>query len=82
VPGFLKLVAIGTVADVAKLIGENRTIVALGPKDLASARNPGRALMEIAGCHDGTGMRAMTGLDRPRSTPRKDGRRKSSRGTV
>jgi single-stranded-DNA-specific exonuclease len=47
------------VADVAKLIGENRTIVALGLKDLASARNPGlRALMEIAGCHDGTGLSA------------------------
>jgi single-stranded-DNA-specific exonuclease len=59
VPGFLKLVAIGTVADVAKLVGENRTIVALGLKDLVNARNPGlRALMEIAGCRDGTGMRA------------------------
>ena len=30
VPGFLKMVAIGTVADVAKLVGENRAIVALG----------------------------------------------------
>ena len=59
VPGFLKLVAIGTVADVAKLVGENRCIVALGLKDLAKARNPGlRALMEIAGCRDGTGMSA------------------------
>src|SRR6266853_3059976 len=59
VPGFLKMVAIGTVADVAKLVGENRTIVALGLKDLASARNPGLlALMEIAGCRDGIGMRA------------------------
>src|SRR5438105_4111153 len=34
VPGFLKMVAIGTVADVAKLIGENRAIVALGLSDL------------------------------------------------
>lgn len=59
VPAFLKIVAIGTVADVAKLIGENRTIVALGLKDLANARNPGlRALMEISGCGDGSGMRA------------------------
>jgi len=33
VPAFLKMVAIGTVADVAKLTGENRTIVALGLKD-------------------------------------------------
>lgn len=59
VPGFLKLVAIGTVADVAKLSGENRTIVALGLKDLASARNLGlRALMEVSGCRDGKGMSA------------------------
>src|SRR6266487_4441093 len=55
VGAFLKVVAIGTVADVAKLTGENRTIVALGLKDLATARNPGlRALMEIAGCGDGS----------------------------
>ena len=51
VPAFLKIVAIGTVADVAKLTGENRTIVALGLKDLAAATNPGlRALLEVAGC--------------------------------
>ena len=51
VPGFLKMVAIGTVADVAKLTGENRTIVALGLKDLPTATNPGlRALIEVAGC--------------------------------
>lgn len=57
VSSFLKVVAIGTVADVAKLVGENRTIVALGLKDLCNSRNPGlRALMEIAGCGDGTGM--------------------------
>jgi single-stranded-DNA-specific exonuclease len=59
VESFLKIVAIGTVADVAKLVGENRTIVALGLKDLAQAKNPGlRALMEVAGCGDGSGMRA------------------------
>ena len=51
VPGFLKMVAIGTVADVAKLVGENRTIVALGLSDLPRAVNYGlRALIEIAGC--------------------------------
>jgi single-stranded-DNA-specific exonuclease len=56
---FLKIVAIGTVADVAKLTGENRTIVALGLEDLAKATNPGlRALMEVAGCGDGAGMTA------------------------
>src|SRR5204863_9683793 len=59
VPAFLKVVAIGTVADVAKLTGENRTIVALGLKDLAKATNPGlKALIEVAGCGDGGGMTA------------------------
>jgi single-stranded-DNA-specific exonuclease len=59
VPGFLKVVAIGTVADVAQLTGENRAIVALGLADLHRAKNPGlRALMEVAGCGDGSGMRA------------------------
>lgn len=59
VPAFLKVVAIGTVADVAKLVGENRTIVALGLKDLANTRNPGLlALMEVAGCGDGSDMRS------------------------
>jgi single-stranded-DNA-specific exonuclease len=59
VPAFMKVVAIGTVADVAKLTGENRTIVALGLKDLAKAANPGlRALIDVAGCGDGTGMTA------------------------
>ncbi len=59
VPAFLKVVAIGTVADVAKLTGENRTIVALGLKDLAKAANPGlRALIDVAGCGDGKGMTA------------------------
>jgi single-stranded DNA-specific DHH superfamily exonuclease len=36
----MKVVAIGTVADVAKLVGENRTIVTLGLKDLAKASIP------------------------------------------
>ena len=59
VPGFLKMVAIGTVADVAKLVGENRAIVALGLSDLPRARNPGlRALIEIAGCGDDSEMTA------------------------
>src|SRR6266850_293094 len=59
VNAFLKIVAIGTVADVAKLVGENRTIVALGLKDLAKASNPGlRALIQVAGCGDGKGMTA------------------------
>src|SRR6476469_8328266 len=59
VPGFLKMVAIGTVADVAKLTGENRAIVALGLADLPRAVNPGlRALIEIAGCGDDAEMTA------------------------
>ena len=59
VPGFLKMVAIGTVADVAKLVGENRAIVALGLADLPRAVNPGlRALMEIAGCNEDSEMTA------------------------
>src|SRR5438445_3366614 len=59
VPGFLKMVAIGTVADVAKLVGENRAIVTLGLSDLPRAVNPGlRALIDIAGCGDGAEMNA------------------------
>ncbi|HKO96372.1 MAG TPA: single-stranded-DNA-specific exonuclease RecJ [Pyrinomonadaceae bacterium] len=59
IAAFLKVVAIGTVADVAKLTGENRAIVALGLRDLPKATNPGlRALMEVAGCGDGTTMTA------------------------
>jgi single-stranded-DNA-specific exonuclease len=57
VKGFLKMVAIGTVADVAQLTGENRVIVSMGLADLARATNPGlRALMQVAGCGDGRGM--------------------------
>jgi single-stranded-DNA-specific exonuclease len=59
VSAFLKLVAIGTVADVAKLTGENRAIVALGLQDLPKATNPGlRALMDVAGCGEGVGLTA------------------------
>jgi len=51
VKGFLKVVAIGTIADVMKLTGENRAIVALGLKDLPKAHNYGlKALMEVADC--------------------------------
>jgi single-stranded-DNA-specific exonuclease len=59
VAAFMKVVAIGTVADVAKLVGENRTIVAIGLKDLARAANPGlKALIDVAGCGDSKGMTA------------------------
>lgn len=51
VHGFLKVVAIGTIADVMKLTGENRAIVSIGLKDLPKAHNYGlRALMEVADC--------------------------------
>ena len=48
---FLEIAAIGTVADVMKLTGENRSIVTLGLKQLTRTRNHGlRALMEISDC--------------------------------
>ncbi len=51
---FLKLVAIGTVADVVPLTGENRVIVAHGLAGFRSVRNPGlRALLKVAGFEDG-----------------------------
>lgn len=51
VPGFLKIAAIGTVADVMDLTGENRAIVALGLLDLPKTDNWGlKALMEVADC--------------------------------
>ena len=59
VRGFLKVVAIGTIADVMSLTGENRAIVSLGLQDLPRAHNYGlKALMEVADC---TG--AMTSYD-------------------
>ncbi len=49
--GFLKVVAIGTVADIMNLSGENRAIVKLGLLDLPKAKNFGlKALMEVADC--------------------------------
>jgi len=51
VKSFLKVVAIGTIADVMNLTGENRAIVSLGLKDLPKAVNYGlKALMEVADC--------------------------------
>ena len=52
---FLKLVAIGTVADVVSLKGENRAIVKLGLAGLKSVSNPGlRALLDAAGVQAGS----------------------------
>jgi single-stranded-DNA-specific exonuclease len=48
---FLEIAAIGTVADVMKLTGENRSIVSLGIRELVRTRNTGlRALMEVSDC--------------------------------
>lgn len=46
----MSYVALGTVADVAPLTGENRTLVYHGLRSLAQSRNPGmRALLDAAG---------------------------------
>ncbi len=51
VKGFLKVVAIGTIADIMRLTGENRAIVRIGLQDLPKAHNFGlKALMEVADC--------------------------------
>jgi len=51
IKGFLKVVAIGTIADIMKLTGENRAIVKIGLQDLPKAHNYGlKALMEVAEC--------------------------------
>ena len=50
----LKLAAIGTVAGVVPLIGENRAIVSLGLRGLAEVRNPGlRVLLDTIGIPPG-----------------------------
>jgi single-stranded-DNA-specific exonuclease len=59
IDSLLKIAAIGTVADVAPLIGENRTITSLGLAGLADVRNPGlRALLKRLGL-SGRGLRAV-----------------------
>ncbi len=51
VPQFLKIAAIGTVADVMDLTGENRAIVRMGLLDLPKTKNFGlKALMEVSDC--------------------------------
>lgn len=47
---FLDLVAVGTIADVVPLRGENRVLTALGLRVLAQTRSPGlRALLDLVG---------------------------------
>jgi single-stranded-DNA-specific exonuclease len=53
IESLLKIAAIGTVADVAPLIGENRVIARLGLDGLANTRNIGlRALLRRVGLQD------------------------------
>ena len=48
-PSFLKLVALATIADSVALLGENRTMVWLGLRELRNPVQPGlRALMRVA----------------------------------
>ncbi len=52
IDSLLKIAAIGTIADVAPLVGENRTIAWLGLRGLADVRNPGlRALLKRIGIY-------------------------------
>jgi single-stranded-DNA-specific exonuclease len=52
IDSLLKIAAIGTIADVAPLIGENRTIAWLGLRGLANVRNAGlRALLQRIGIY-------------------------------
>jgi single-stranded-DNA-specific exonuclease len=55
IDSLLKIAAIGTIADVAPLIGENRTIAWLGLRGLAEVRNAGlRALLKRLGIYGRT----------------------------
>jgi single-stranded-DNA-specific exonuclease len=59
IESLLKIAAIGTVADVAPLIGENRTITSIGLAGMADVRNPGlRALLKRLGL-EGRALRAV-----------------------
>ena len=50
IPSFLKIVSIGTIADVVPLLGENRVFAKIGLEGLKSPRNHGlRALLDVAG---------------------------------
>ncbi len=50
IPYYTKLVAIGTITDIAPLIGENRLLVRHGLKTLSEVRNYGlRQLLEVSG---------------------------------
>jgi single-stranded-DNA-specific exonuclease len=49
-PSFMKIAAIGTIADIVPLVGENRVIAKFGLQGLSSPKNAGlRALLKMAG---------------------------------
>ncbi|WP_371369531.1 hypothetical protein SRRS_26610 [Sporomusa rhizae] len=49
---YLDIVAIGTIADIVPLTGENRILVKLGLERLTKTENPGlKALIEVCGLH-------------------------------
>lgn len=53
----LDLVALGTIADIVPLVGENRMLVAAGLERLNTTRRPGlRALKQVAQCPDRLGV--------------------------
>jgi len=59
----LDLVAVGTVADIVPLIGENRVLTSLGLDRLRSTENPGlQALMDVAGVESVTARAAHIGF--------------------
>ena len=59
----LDLVAVGTVADIVPLIGENRILTSLGLEQLRRTENPGlRALMDVAGVESVTARAAHIGF--------------------
>jgi single-stranded-DNA-specific exonuclease RecJ len=50
----LDLVALGTIADIVPLVGENRVLASLGLKQMANTTNTGlNALIKVAGIADG-----------------------------
>jgi len=54
---YLDLVALGTVADLVPLLGENRILARHGLRILADAKRPGlRALMDVAGVRPAQGL--------------------------
>ncbi|QYO67560.1 single-stranded-DNA-specific exonuclease RecJ [Leptolyngbya sp. 7M] len=51
IPSLMEIAAMGTIADIMRLKGENRVIVSLGLREILNTKNQGlRALMEITDC--------------------------------